>query len=71
MHETAVHWIDTFRYLFGNPLAVYADLRQINPVIAGEDAGMILFDHPGGVRSLFDGNRHIDHAADNHRRTMG
>ena len=71
VHETAVHWIDTFRYLFGNPLAVYADLRQINPVIAGEDAGMILFDHPEGVRSVFDGNRHIDHAADNQRRTMG
>lgn len=71
VHETAVHWIDTFRYLFGNPLAVYADLRQINPAISGEDAGMVLFDHPGGVRTLFDGNRHLDHAADNHRRTMG
>jgi predicted dehydrogenase len=71
VHETAVHWIDTFRYLFGNPLAVYADLRKINPVIAGEDAGMILFDHPGGVHTVFDGNRHIDHAADNHRCTMG
>lgn len=71
VHETAVHWIDTFRYLFGNPLAVYADLLQINPSIAGEDAGIILFDHPGGVRSMFDGNRHLDHASDNHRRTMG
>ena len=71
VHETAVHWIDTFRYLFGNPIAVYADLRQINPVIAGEDAGLILFDHPGGVRAVFDGNRCIDHSADNLRRTMG
>lgn len=71
VHETAVHWIDTFRYLFGNPTAIYADLRQINPVIAGEDAGVILFEHPGGVRTIFDGNRHLDHAADNHRRTMG
>ena len=71
VHETAVHWVDTFRYLLGNPLAVYADLRQVNPVIAGEDAGYILFDHPGGVRALFDGNRSLDHAADNARRTMG
>ncbi|WP_299932195.1 Gfo/Idh/MocA family oxidoreductase [uncultured Pelagimonas sp.] len=71
VHETAVHWVDTFRYLLGNPTAVYADLRQMNPVIAGEDAGYILFDHPHGVRALFDGNRHLDHAADNHRRTMG
>ncbi|SET47913.1 Gfo/Idh/MocA family protein [Oceanicella actignis] len=71
VHETAVHWIDTFRYLMGEPEAVYADLRKVNPVIAGEDAGYILFDHPGGVRALFDGNRSLDHAADNHRRTMG
>lgn len=71
VHETAVHWVDTFRYLLGNPTAVYADLRQVNPVISGEDAGYMLFDHPGGVRALLDGNRHLDHAADNHRRTMG
>ena len=71
VHETAVHWVDTFRYLLGDPLSVYADLRRINPVIAGEDAGHILFEHPGGVRALFDGNRLLDHASDNLRRTMG
>ncbi|MDC0738265.1 Gfo/Idh/MocA family oxidoreductase [Cognatishimia sp. SS12] len=71
VHETAVHWVDTFRYLLGDPLSVYADLRRVNPVIAGEDAGYILSEHPGGVRALFDGNRNLDHAADNHRRTMG
>ncbi|WP_108816792.1 Gfo/Idh/MocA family protein [Loktanella sp. Alg231-35] len=71
VHETAVHWVDTFRYLLGNPLSVYADLRRENPVIAGEDAGYILLDHPNGVRALFDGNRTLDHAADNLRRTMG
>lgn len=71
VHETAVHWIDTFRFLFGNPHAVYADLRRVNPVIAGEDAGVILFDHPKGVRAIFDGNRLLDHDADNLRRTMG
>ncbi len=71
IHETAVHWIDTFRYLFGDPIAVYADLRQLNPAIAGEDAGHVVFEHVGNVRALFDGNRHLDHASDNHRRTMG
>jgi predicted dehydrogenase len=71
VHETAVHWIDTFRYLLGEPDAVYADLRRLNPAITGEDAGYILFDHPNGARALFDGNRHLDHAADNLRRTMG
>lgn len=71
VHETAVHWIDTFRFLLGDPVSVYADLRRLNPAIAGEDAGYILFEHPGGVRALFDGNRHLDHDADNLRRTMG
>ena len=71
VHETAVHWVDTFRFLLGDPVSVYADLRRINPHIAGEDAGHILFEHPGGVRALFDGNRHLDHEADNLRRTMG
>ena len=70
VHETAVHWVDTFGYLFGPASAVYADLRRINPVIAGEDAGHVIFDH-GPVRALFDGNRHLDHVADNLRRTMG
>lgn len=71
IHETAVHWVDTFRYLLGNPSWVYADLRRLNSTIAGEDAGYILFDYANGARALFDGNRHLDHAADNHRRTMG
>ncbi len=71
VHETAVHWIDTFRYLLGAPSAVYADLRQMNPAISGEDAGFIVFDFPGGARALFDGNRLLDHSSDNLRRTMG
>ncbi len=71
VHETAVHWIETFRFLFGNPTAVYADLRRVNPVIAGEDAGLIVFEHPKDVRAVFDGNRALDHAARDTRCTMG
>jgi len=71
IHESAVHFIDTFRYLFGNPVSVYADLRRINPSIAGEDAGYVVFEHADGMRTVFDGNRHLDHAAENLRRTMG
>ncbi|NOD31924.1 Gfo/Idh/MocA family protein [Ruegeria atlantica] len=71
VHETAVHWVDTFRFLFGAPSAVYADLRRVNPVIVGEDAGYILFDHPNGLKALFDGNRCLDHSAENLRQTMG
>ncbi|MEM9044453.1 MAG: Gfo/Idh/MocA family oxidoreductase [Pseudomonadota bacterium] len=71
IHETAVHWIDTFRFLLGEPNSVWADLRQLNPAIAGEDAGLIVFGYSNGCRAFFDGNRLADHAADNRRRTMG
>ena len=69
--ETAIHWIDTFRFLMGEVHAVYARLRKINPVIAGEDAGYIVFEFDGGGTGLFDGNRLNDHVAANPRRTMG
>ena len=71
IHETAVHWIDTFRYLLGPIKGVYADLRRMNPAIAGEDAGYILFSFADGVRAIFDGNRLLDHAATNTRLTFG
>ena len=69
--ETAIHFIDTFRYLLGEVEAVSARLRRINPAIAGEDAGYIIFEFAGGLTGLFDGNRANDHASDNPRRTMG
>ena len=71
VHETAVHWLDVFCYLFGPPDSVYADLRQLNAAISGEDAGHILLGYDNGFRALFDGNRLADHKADNHRLTMG
>lgn len=69
--ETAIHWIDTFRFLMGEVNAVYARLRRINPVIAGEDAGHIVFEFASGASGLFDGNRLNDHVAADPRRTMG
>ena len=71
VHETAVHWIDTFRCFMGETTGVYASLARLNPVIAGEDSGLILFDFESGARGLFDGNRLSDHVAENRRRTMG
>lgn len=71
VNETAIHWIDTYRYLFGDIAAVYARLRRINPVIAGEDAGYVVFEFASGATGLFDGNRLNDHVASNPRRTMG
>jgi predicted dehydrogenase len=71
IHETAIHLIDVFRYLCGEITGVFARLRRINPVIAGEDAGLVIFDFASGAAGLFDGNRHVDHPALDTRMTNG
>jgi D-apiose dehydrogenase len=71
VRETAVHFIDSFRYLCGEVQAVTARLRRLNPVIAGEDAALIVFEFADACTGLFDGNRLNDHTAQDPRRTMG
>ncbi len=71
IHETAIHWIDTFRFLFGEITGIFARLNKLNPVIAGEDAGVVVFAFENGATGIFDGNRLNDHVSDNPRRTMG
>jgi predicted dehydrogenase len=71
VRETAVHFIDTFRFLMGEVRAVTARLRRLNPVIAGEDAGVLLFEFDDERTGLFDGNRLNGHPATQLRRTMG
>ncbi len=71
MHETGIHWIDVFRFLFGEPESIYADLWQSNPAIDGEDSGIVVLTMKSGVRATFDANRTLDHRAKNHRLTMG
>ncbi len=71
VHETAIHLIDVFRFLLGEVSGVYAALRRLNPAIAGEDSGIFLLDFAAGTRALFDGNRLVDHVAENRRLTMG
>ena len=71
IHETGVHFIDTFRFLLGEMSAVTATLRRMNPAIAGEDAGYVIFEFENGAGGVFDGNRLNDHEADNCRLTMG
>lgn len=71
VRETAVHYIDSFRFLMGEVRAVTARLRKLNPVIAGEDAGIVIFEFDDARQGLFDGNRLNDHVADNTRLTMG
>lgn len=71
IHETAVHFVDTFRYLMGEVGSVLADLRRLNPAIAGEDAAVVLFRFQDGASGIFDGNRLAEMEARNPRLTMG
>lgn len=71
VYETAIHWIDTFRFLMGDVTSVYAHLRRMNPCIAGEDAGYIVFEFANRATGMLDANRLNDHVAANPRRTMG
>jgi len=71
VHETAIHWIDTFRFLIGEITGVFARLERLNPVIAGEDAGVVIFAFENGSTGIFDGNRLNEHVSDDPRRTMG
>ena len=71
VHETLIHFIDTFRFLCGEVSGVFARLKRLNPFIKGEDAGYIILDFNQGMTGLIDGNRLNEHEADNMRRTMG
>ena len=72
IHETGIHFIDVFRFLLGGePVALSAHLRRLNPAIAGEDAGLVHLEFAGGAIAVLDGNRLVDHDAPDCRLTMG
>lgn len=71
VHETGIHFLDTFRYLFGEPTSVFAHLRQLNPVIKGEDSGHIWIQFAGGETAVLNSNRYNESEADNPRFTFG
>ncbi len=69
--ETGVHFLDTFRYLLGEPQSIYARTAQRNPVIKGEDSALILCEFANGVTALLDANRYNESLASNPRYTFG
>ncbi|MDW3645528.1 MAG: Gfo/Idh/MocA family oxidoreductase [Bacteroidia bacterium] len=71
MFETGVHYIDTFRFLGGEISAVYAQLDRWNSNIAGEDAGLIMFEFEQGGRAIWDANRYNESQAEDPRFTFG
>jgi predicted dehydrogenase len=58
MYETGVHFIDTFRFLFGEIKTVYAHLRQMNPAIKGEDSGQVWLTFDNGATAILDASRY-------------
>lgn len=71
VYETGIHFIDTFRYLFGEVKEVYAKLRRLNPEIKGEDAGIVHFEFESGAQAVWDANRYNESAIENPRYTFG
>ena len=71
LYETGIHFIDTFRYLAGEVTAVFAHLRRLNPVIAGEDRGLLLLEHETGCTSLWEADRCHESTAADPRYTFG
>lgn len=71
VHETGIHFIDTFRFLAGEVESVYANLRKLNPVISGEDAGQVIFNFTNGANALWDANRYNESQSANARYTFG
>ncbi len=62
VYETGVHFIDTFRYLAGDITRVTAWLRRLNPVIRGEDCGLLVFEFANGAIGQWDANRYNEPA---------
>ena len=71
IYETGVHFLDTFRYLLGEPKSIYARLRRLNPDIKGEDSGQVILGFENGATAILDGNRYNENEARNPRLTFG
>jgi predicted dehydrogenase len=71
VYETGVHFIDTFRFLLGEVVSVFAHLRRLNPVINGEDAGHVMLTFANGATAIWDANRYNEVEAEFPRFTFG
>ncbi|MHC4175332.1 MAG: Gfo/Idh/MocA family protein [Planctomycetota bacterium] len=71
VYENGVHFIDTYRYLAGQVKRVYAVLKKLNPVIAGEDYALVVFEFEFGATGVWDANRYNESNYDNPRYTFG
>ena len=66
-----MHFIDTFRFLAGEVKSAYCILRKLNPFIAGEDCGLLVFQFANGAVGTWDANRYNEPNYENPRYTFG
>ena len=71
IYETGVHFIDTFRYHAGEVKDVYALLKRLNPVIKGEDSGLMILNFESGATAVWDANRYNENNFKTSRYTFG
>ncbi len=71
IHETGVHFVDTFRFLAGEIEGVYAQLKTHNPILEGEDAGLVILHFASGATGILDANRYNEPDYNNPRYTFG
>lgn len=71
LFETGIHFLDTFRFLFGEASTVYARTAQRNPVIQGEDSALLICEFATGGTAILDANRYNESGAENPRFTFG
>ena len=71
IYETGVHFIDTFRYHAGEVESVYAILKRLNPVIKGEDSGLVILNFENNSHAIWDANRYNENNFKKQRYTFG
>ena len=70
IYETGVHFLDTFRFLFGEVDSIHASIARRNPVIKGEDSAMLVCRFADGGTAILDANRYNESEAENPRYTF-
>lgn len=71
VYETGVHFIDTFRYHAGEVTSAYAILKRLNPVIKGEDSGLLVLNFENNSHAIWDANRYNENNFKKSRYTFG
>lgn len=53
LYELGVHYLDTFRYLFGEPHSIFARLHKVSPAVSGEDVALLTLNYPAMTAHIY------------------